>query len=201
MWEADMNAVQTLLVLSMMIAVPAFGRAQSGSVAPRPERNDAVRSEHIPAHGPLGRSSAAVPASSTGDSADPNGSDATGHPNAPHVDANDRWIGHESGPGDPFLHLDLPWENGHFAGGLGRDHVLALEGGGPERFWLSRSYFSVAPYEYQFCGDWLWGRDHLVLYEDPDHTGWYVAYNVRLKTFVHVMYLGPAGKVVPKYSS
>ena len=187
-----MNAVQTLLALSMTIAVPAFAQDHRGSVAPPQERNDVVLNEHIPSHGPLGRSSGAVRAPSTGDSASPNDSDEPGHPDAPYVDAGDRWIGHESGPADPLLHLDLPWENGHFTGGFGRSHVFSLQGGSPERFWFGDSSFSVAPYEYQFCDDWHWDRDHIVLYEDPDHTGWYVAYNVRLRTFVHVMYLGPA---------
>jgi hypothetical protein len=180
-----MNVIQTVLALSMTIAVPAFAQDQRDSV-PQPRR-DAAPPEHIPAHGPLGRSSAAV-------SADQNDGDEPGRPTAPHVDANDRWIGHESSPGDPLLHLDLPWEHGHFTGGFGREHVFALRSGSPARFWLGGSYFSVAPYEYQFCDDWLWDRDHVVLYEDPDHTGWYIAYDVRLRTFVHVMYLGPASE-------
>jgi hypothetical protein len=104
------------------------------------------------------------------------------------VDHNDRWFGHDQGRDDSRFHLDRPFEHGRFEGAFGRE--FRLEGGDRNRFRAGGFFFGVAPFDFALCDDWVWDSDPIAIYDDPDHEGWYLAYNARLGTYVHVQYDG-----------
>jgi hypothetical protein len=182
------------LLLALCVAMGgASAHAQQGGW-----RGNPGNTGHFPGgppHGPA-RAQPAPPAAHQ--PAPPPGSQGHGAParqevERPHVDPRARWVGHESGPNDVRYHVDHPWAHGRFRRPIGRGHLYRI-GGWDEprrRFWFANSYFIVAEPDWAYVNDWDWQNDQVVLYDDPDHPGLYLAYNARLGTYAHVEYDGP----------
>jgi hypothetical protein len=110
----------------------------------------------------------------------------------PHVN-HDRWYGHDV-PGDPRFRVAAPFPHGRFVhlGPAFRYNVLRVDRD-HHRFWLPGGFFfEVADVDWPLSADWCWDcGDDFVVYEDPDHPGWYLVYNVQTGQYIHARYMGP----------
>jgi hypothetical protein len=116
----------------------------------------------------------------------------TGHVNeVPHVNHN-LWFGHEQ-PGDARFHMDKPFAQGRFAhSGVKYRYQVTRIDANRHQFWFpgGRS-FEVASWDWPLCSDWCWDcGDDFVVYDDADHPGWYLLYNVHTGVYVHAQYMG-----------
>jgi len=112
--------------------------------------------------------------------------------NTPHVN-NDRWYGHDK-PNDKRFVLAHPFEHGHFEhfGPSYRYNIVRIDPN-LHRFWLPGGFFfDIAAWDWDVAADWCWtcNADDFVVYEDPDHPGWYLLYNLQTGAYVHVQYMG-----------
>ena len=184
--------MKKIIGLSVLICLAALAQNRGGGGGSRDGGHPAaVGGGHIPAHGPAPARASNSSRGQQHNAATENhvAMDRRGHPDVPHVDArNDRWVGHNSGRSDPHYQIAQPWGHGRFGGGFG--NAFTLGGGNRERFWFGNFFWDVAPYDYNIVGGWNWTGDQIVIYEDPDHAGWYLAYNPRFGTYAHVEYLG-----------
>lgn len=105
---------------------------------------------------------------------------------------HDQWFGH--GPAnDQRFHLDHPFDHGRFAhpGPDFRYNILRVDRN-RHWFWFPGGfYFEVAVGDWPLFLDWcLDCGDDFVIYDDLDHPGWYLLYNIYTGAYVHVRYLG-----------
>jgi hypothetical protein len=109
----------------------------------------------------------------------------------PHVN-NDHWYGHDD-PHDKRYHDDRPFEHGHLAHfGPSYRYTIVRIDRDHHRFWFPGGFFfEVASWDWPLCTDWCWDcGDDFVVYDDPDHAGWYLLYNIHTGVYVHVLYMG-----------
>jgi hypothetical protein len=164
--------------LALCIAVPLL--------AQRPEeRHEGPRANqgHIPQAPPPRRESNAKPEIEKHDSR---------VNSMPHVN-NDHWYGHDK-PNDRRYVVAHPFEHGHFehVGPSNRYRIERFDRD-RHRFWFPGGFgFEIASWDWALAADWCWdcSAEDFCIYDDPDHVGWYLLYNIHTGAYIHVQYIG-----------
>jgi len=178
------------VAIAFFLAIPAVAQrpssgppAQHGQPTPHGQSTPRANQGHVPAP-PMKRDNPHAKPDFERNS--------RGHVNqTPHVN-NDRWYGHDR-PMDKRFRQDRPFEHGRFEH-FGPEYRYRIERFDRDRhrFWFGGGfYFEVPVWDWPLCEDWCWDcGDDFVVYEDPDHIGWYLLYNIHTGMYVHVTYLG-----------
>jgi hypothetical protein len=183
------SSAGVLALASLLTVLPIAGQERG-----RPERDDPRVQSREPSHPRANQGLVPPPPVSRGErSAAPRPEvDVRNRINStPHVNHNE-WYGHDR-PDDPRFHLDHPYPHGRFPrfGAQYRYSVVRFDPA-LHRFWLPGGFlFEIADSEWVLAQDWCWTcGDDFVIYDDPDHAGWYLLYDVHTGLYVHVQFLG-----------
>jgi len=108
------------------------------------------------------------------------------------VDGSGRFAKSPAFLADPRFRQARPFEHGRFGrvGPSYRYSVSRFDRVG-HRFWLGGAGFLVASFDWPLAVDWCWDcGDDFVVYDDPDHPGWYLLYNTQTGAYIHAQYGG-----------
>jgi len=110
----------------------------------------------------------------------------------PHV-SEDHWYGHDR-PNDKRYVIAHSYPHGRFEhfGPTYRYHVDRFDLGA-HRFWFPGGFsFEIASWDWDLASSWCWDcpGDNFVVYDDPDHPGWYLIYNSQTGVYAHAQYMG-----------
>lgn len=191
------TALAFAMAMALVLAAPAWAQRPSEQQRPaQPQQHGEMQRPAEPAHNPPRANQGRIPQAPSQRTPrakpEPERRDGGRVNSTPHVN-NDHWYGHDK-PKDKRYHLDRLFERGHFErfGPSYRYNIVRIDPN-LHRFWLPGGYFfEVLAWDWPLAMGWCWtcDADDFVIYEDPDHPGWYLLYNLHTGAFVHVLYMG-----------
>jgi hypothetical protein len=168
-------------------ATPKAPRANGGRVPPPPTKRE-NRPANTPEHGAQGQQENRP--ENKKEARQDNRPEARQQNIRPHVEDN-QWFGHDTN--DERYRHGHPFQHGHFER-FGQQYRYSVQriDRDHHRFWFPGGfYFQIADWDWAIASDWCWNcGDDFVIYEDPDHDGWYLVYDVDTGEYVHAEYLG-----------